>query len=158
MSDKSPASEEVVIKQYPNSTHWLEGNQVRAVGNLIVTNKRLVFLRQTVLTEKEIENTRKLSQEAGTERLIEFALSLHKKNFQVPLSSIVSAKLGFHFMFPSLKPCMRVSYKTASKKVKTLSFRFTLPFLKRLMLSEFPTLGWIRAINKAVKAQRRAAS
>ncbi len=154
MSDKPAASEEVVIKQYPNSTHLLEGDQVRAAGNLILTNKRLVFLRQTALTEKEVENLQKLSQKANTEELIQFALTLHKKNFQIPLSSIVSAKLGFYFIFPSLQWYMRLSYRTASKNVKTLSFRFTLPLFKRLLMSEFPTLGWTRAIRKAVKAQR----
>ena len=100
MPDKSSASKEVVIKEYPKSTHWLEGNQVRAVGNLVLTNRRLVFLRQTVISQKEVENLQKLSQEASTERLIQFALTLHKKNFQIPLSSIVSAKLGFLSIFP----------------------------------------------------------
>ena len=154
MKDENQASEEVVIKEYPKSTHWLEGRQIRAVGNLVLTNQRLVFLRQVLPSEKEIETLQKLSKEESTERLIQFAFTLHKKNFQTPLSSIVSAKLGLHFVFPSLQPYMRVSYRTASKKVKTLSFRFRLPLLKRLMMSEFPTLGWSRVINKAVKAQQ----
>jgi hypothetical protein len=157
MSDKPSASDEVVIKEYPNSTHLLEENQVRAAGNLVLTNKRLIFLRQTAFTEKEIQNLQRLSQEANTEKLIQFALTLHKKNFQIPLSSIVSAKLGSYFIFPSPQWYMRVAYKTASKKVKTVSFRFTLPLFKRLLMSEFPTLGWIRAIKKAVKAQRQTA-
>ena len=156
MSDKQSASEEVVIKESPNSTHLLEGNQVRAAGNLILTNRRLVFLRRVALTEKEIKNIQKLSQEVNQEKLIQFALTLHKKNFQIPLSSIVSAKLGSYFIFPSPPWHMRVAYRTASNKVKTINFRFTLPLFKRLLMSEFPTLGWISAINKAVKTERRA--
>ncbi len=157
MSGKSSASDETVIKEYPKSTHLLEGNQVRAVGNLILTNKRLVFLRQTVISEQELEKLQKLSNEANTEKLIQAALTLHKKNLQIPLSSIVSAKLSFLSGFPIPQSYMRVYYRTASKKVKTLSFRFTLPLLKRLLMSEFPTLDWVRTINKAVKAQRQTA-
>jgi len=161
MSGKSSASEEVVIKEYPNTTEWLDENQVKAVGNLILTNRRLVFLRRAVLSEKQIEDAQKLSREATAEQLIQFALTLHKKNLQVPLSSIVSARIGFQLMFqlifPSPKPYLRVSYKTGSRNIKTERFRFRLPLLKRMLMSEFPTLGWTRAINKAVKAQRRAA-
>ena len=152
--DKATAAEEVVIKEYPKSTHWLEGNQVRAVGNLVLTNRRLVFLRQVFLNPKELENLQRLSQEGSTEQLIQAGLSLHKKNFQVPLPSIVSAKLGVYFAFPFPQTYLRIYYRTASKKVKTLSFRFRLPPLKRLLASDFPTLEWIRAINKAVKSQR----
>ena len=157
MSDISQASDEVVIKEFPKSTYLLDGKQVIAAGNLILTNKRLVFLRQIVLTEKEIENLQNLQQEANTERLMQFALGLHKKNLQIPLSSIVSAKLGSYFRFPILKPCMRLSHRTASSKVKTLTFWFNPPFLKQMLMSEFPTLAWIRAIKKAVKVQRRTA-
>jgi hypothetical protein len=145
MSDKSSASEEVVIKEYPNLTLWLDGNQVRTAGNLILTNKRLVFLRQTALSEKEVESLQKLSQEAITEQ-------------QTSLPTIISAKLSFHSGFPVPQSYMRVYYKTGGKNVKTLSFRFTLPLLKRLLMSEFPTLDWVRAINKAVKAHSSRAA
>jgi len=153
MKDENRASEEVVIKEYPKSTQWLEGRQVTAVGNLVLTNERLVFLRQVVLSEKEIETLQQLSKESTASELIQFALNLHKKNFQLPLSSIVSVKMGLYSVLP-LRPCLRVYYKSASKKEKTASFLFTLPLLKRLLMSEFPTLGWVRAIKKAVKAQK----
>ena len=156
MNDEQAASEEVVMKEYPEYTYWLEGNQIRAVGNLILTNERLVFLRQVVLSEKEVETIQEISKESTTEKLLQYALTLHKKNFQIPLSSIASAKLGLVSFFP-LRPCLRVYYRSAGKKVKTMSFMFTLPVLKRLMMSEFPTLGWVRAIKKAVKAQQRTA-
>jgi hypothetical protein len=156
MQGEHPASEEVVIKEYPNSTRWLDGGQVRAAGNLILTDERLVFVRQVPLSQKEIETLQQVSSEGTTSDLIRFALKLHKKNFQLPLSSIVSVKLGLCSIFPVPQPCMRISYKTAGKNVKTLSFWFRLPLFKRLLMSEFPTLDWIRAIKKAVKAQRRA--
>ena len=154
MADEQTTSTEVVIKEYPRSTLLLDGRQVRAVGNLVLTNERLAFLRTVVPSEKEMATLQKLSTEGTASQLIQYALKLHKKNFQLPLSSIVSVKLGFHSFFPFPQPCLRVSHKTASKKINTLSFKFTLSFLKRLLMSEFPTLDWIRAIKKAVKAQR----
>ena len=52
---------------------------------------------------------------------------------------------------------LRVDYVTGSKKIKSLGFMFTQPLIKRLMMSEFPTLGWKNAINKALKNKRKAA-
>ena len=153
MGRSEPASEEAVIKEHRHATYWLEGKQVRAAGNLILTNQRLVFLRQVTLTEKQTQEIQRLAQEATTSELVQFALKLHKKNFQLPLSSIVTAKMGLLSVFP-LRPCLHVYYQSAGKKTKTLSFMFTLPLLKRLLLSEFPTLGWISAVKKAVKAKK----
>ena len=158
MADKPSASEEVVIREYPKSTLWLDGYQVRATGNLILSNRRLIFIRQTVLNEEQVEYLQKNSQKSNTEQLIHFAFALHKKNFQTPLSSIVSARLRFQPGFPFPQSYMRVSYRTAGKNVKTISFRFTVPLFKRLLMSEFPTLDWVRVINKAVKAEQRTGS
>jgi len=154
MGTHQPASEEAVIKEHRHATYWLEGKQVRAAGNLILTNQRLVFLRQVNPTEKQTQEIQRLAQEAATSELVQFALKLHKKNLQLPLSSIVTAKMGLLSVFP-LRPCLHVYYQSASKKTKTLSFMFTLPFLKRLMLTDFPTIGWVNAIKKAVKAERK---
>jgi len=158
MKDKQPVSKEVIIKEYPKSTHWLEGNQVKAIGNLILTNERLIFLNQIILTQEEVEYLQKFSKEATTERLIQLTLTLHKKNFQLPLSSIVSLKMGLYSILP-LRPCLRISYRSEKKKkkIKTVSFMFTLPLLKRLLMSEFPTLGWVRDVKKAVKAKQSTA-
>lgn len=154
MTSHQQASKEVVIKEHPHGTYWLEGNQVRAVGNLLLTNQRLVFLRQVNLTETQTKEIQRLAREAKTSELVQFALKLHKKNFQLPLSSIVTAKMGLLSIFP-VRPYLRVYYQSASKNTKTLSFMFTLPFLKRLLLTDFPTIGWINAIKRAVKAEQK---
>ena len=154
MSNSQSASEETVVKEHPHGTYWLEGKQVRAMGNLILTNQRLVFLRQVTLTEKQAQEIQRLAKEATTSEVVQFALKLHKKNFQLPLSSIVTAKMGLLSVFP-IRPYLRVYYQSASKKTKTLGFVFTLPFLKRLLLSDFPTIGWVNAIKKAAKAERK---
>ena len=154
MGNHQPASEEFVIKEYPRSTLWLEGKLVRAAGNLVLTNQRLVFLKQVTLNENQTAEIQRLIQEASARELIQFALKLHKKNFHLPLSSIVTAKMGLLSIFP-LRPYLRVYYMSAGKKTKTVSFMFTLPFLKRLLLSDFPTLGWVNAIKKTVKVERK---
>jgi len=157
MDDQKPSSEEIVVKEYPNSTYWLEDRQVKAAGNLILTSQRLVFLKQVALSEKQAEEIRRLATEATTSELIQFALKLNKKNFQLPLSSIVTARMGLLSYFP-IRPYLSVHYLSAGKKMKTLDFMFTLPLLKRLMLSEFPTLGWRSAIRSAVKKEQKRSS
>lgn len=157
MDNQKPASEEIVVKEYPNATYWLEGRLVKAAGNLILTSQRLVFLKQVEMSEKQAEEIRRLATESTTSELIQFALKLNKKNFQLPISSIVTAKMGLLSYFP-IRPYLSVHYLSVNKKMKTLDFMFTLPLLKRLMMSEFPTLGWRNAIKKAVKKEKKRSS
>ena len=156
MKDKQPLPEEAVIKEYPNVTLWLDGKQVRAQGNLILTNRRLVFLRQVAPSQKKLETLQQLSHEASTEKTIQFALSLHKKNFQIPLSSVICARLKLYSLLPFPQMYLSLNYKTSSNRVKTENFRFWQSPLKRLAMSEFPTLERVRAINKATIAHRAA--
>ncbi len=156
MKDEQLASEEVVLKEYPRSTHWLEGRQVIGVGNLILTNERLVFLHRAALTEEELEYLRKFSQKATTNRMIDLAFTLHKKNFQFPLSSVVSARAGLYSILPFPRPCLRISYRSERKKkemkIKTVSFMFTIPLLKGFFQLEITTvMGWVWIIRKAVR-------
>ena len=151
-----PASEETVVREYPNSTYLLEDSYTVVPGNLVLTNKRLIFLRRTSLSDKEMEELRKVAQENNTERMLQFGIGLHKKNLQIPLSSVVAARLKFQIAFPFVpRPYMRLDYRSPGKKEKSLSFSFRASFFKRLMMSEFPTLDWIRAIRKAVKKYRK---
>jgi len=147
-------STETVIKQFPNTTHLVEGGEVRAAGNLILTDQRLLFLRQVILSQKQAQEIQELAKESTTSELIQYSLKLHKKNFHLPLSSIVSAKMGLLSIIP-IRPCLRLHYLSSSKKTRALTFVFTLPLLKRLMLSEFPTISWIQAIRKSVKTERK---
>jgi len=147
-------STEAVIKQFPNTTYLVEGGEVRSAGNLILTDRRLLFLKQVNLSQKQVQEIQELVKESTTGKIIQYSLKLHKKNFQLPLSSIVSAKMGLLSIIP-LRPCLRVQYLSASKKIRILTFVFTLPLLKRLMLSEFPTLSWMQTIRKAIKAERK---
>ena len=160
MKDEQLGSEEVVIKEYPHSTRWLEGQQVIGVGNLILTNERLVFLHRVPLDEEELEYLQKFSKQATTSRMIDLALTLHKKNFQVPLSSVISVKTGLYSILPFPRPCLHISYRSEKKKkIKTISFMFTIPLWKGWFQLEITTVKtWGRIIREAVRYKQSTTS
>ena len=154
MNDEQPASTEVVIKEYPNSTRWLEGGQVIGAGNLILTSERLVFLHQIPISGEEVERFRKLSGKITTKEMIDLALSFHKKNFQVSLSTVTSVKTGIYSLLPLPRPCLRVFYKSSKKDMTTkrLAFMFTIPLWKGWFQLEITTvMTWVKAINRALE-------
>ena len=159
MNNEHQPSGEAVLKEYPRSTRWMEEKQVIGAGNLILTTERLIFLHQVALTEKQSEHVRKLSEEATTSKLIDHALTLHKNNFQFPLSSITKAKTGLFSILPFPRPCLRISYISGKKKkMKTVSFMFTIPLLKGFFQTEFATVkAWVLLINKAVRQKQMGA-
>ncbi|MFC1870421.1 hypothetical protein ACFLYE_04050 [Chloroflexota bacterium] len=77
MENEKPAAKEFIIKEYPKTTYWLDGKLVRAIGNLILTNERLVFLRQVFLSPEQTTSMQKIIQEGHTSELLQFALRLH---------------------------------------------------------------------------------
>ena len=160
MKDEQLASEEVVLKEYPRYTHRMEGQQVIGVGNLILTNERLVFLNRVPLNEEEVEYLQKFSGKATTKRTIDLALTLHKKNFQVPLSSVISVKTGLYSILPFPRPCLRISYRSEKKKkIKTISFMFTMPLWKGWFQLEITTIkAWGRIIKEAVRYKQSTTS
>lgn len=155
MTDKQTESKEVVLREYPKTSYLLDGDRIQAAGNLVLTNERLIFLRQVpALSDEQIKTAQEIAQD--TTKLLQFGLSLHKKNFQLPLGDIAAARIGMLSYFP-VRAYLRVDYLTGSKKIKSLGFMFTQPLIKRLMMSDFPTLGWKNTINRALKNKRKAA-
>ena len=158
MDEKPKAvAEEIVVKEYPNSTRWLDGQQVIGAGNLILTSERLLFIHQVPLDEEDLERLQKLSGKMTASRMLDLALSLHKKNFQVLLSSVISVKTGLYSILPLPRPCLRIFYINEKKKGKTneLTFMFTIPLLKGFFQFEITTVqGWVWIIRKAVKRKQ----
>ena len=131
----------------------MEGQQDIAVGNLILTSERLVFLHLIYLNDEKKESLHKLSERATNREMLNHALSLHKKNFQVSLSSVTSVKTGWHSFLPLPRFCLRISYRSEKKKkVKTLTFIFTIPLWKGWFQLEITTVMlWVRLIKTAVR-------
>ena len=147
---------EVVLKEYPNSTRWIKGQLVIGVGNLILTNERLVFLHGVELSPRQIAYIRKLSETGNTNKVIDYALTLHKKNFEVPLSSVISANMSRYCILPFPRPYLRINYRGGSReKEKTLGFMFTISLLKGFYQLEFSMVWiWVRIIRKALRAKK----
>ena len=153
-------SEEFVIKEYPNSTRWLEGQRIIGVGNLILTNERLVFLNQVNLNEEETKKFQELSKVTSTNKLIDIALSIHRMNFQVPLSSLIFVKMGLYSLLPFPRPCLRISYQSQKKKrqINIASFMFTISLLRGFFQLEVITVWiWVKLIRKAMRARKLTA-
>ncbi len=154
MNDKRLASGEMVLKEYPYSTRWLEGQQVIGVGNLVLTNERIVFLHQVELSDGEMERLRKLPEKLTAKEMIDYGLSLHKNNFQFSLSSVTQVKTGLHSLLPFPRPCLRIFYRSGKTKkdIRTVSFMFTIPLLKGFFQLEITTVwAWVMFINKALR-------
>lgn len=147
-----PAKEQT-IKEYPNVTYWLEGRQVLGWGNLILTNERLLFLnRIPELPDWQAEQARKLSAEGDFSKMVDFTLKLHKKNFQIPLSSITVVRMGVFTYIPLPKLCLRIQYLTPKRNQAETGFWFRIPILKGFVEIELQlVLGWIFSIKSAVK-------
>lgn len=150
--------DEVVIKEYPNSTRWIEGKKLLGIGNLVLTSQRLVFLNRMVLAEKQMEHIQKLSEEDIVKESLEYALTLHKKNFEIPLATVLSVKTKVFAFLPFPRFYLRVSYTNVKKgNTKIASFLFTIPLLKGLFQTEIGiTKGWESAIKRALRQKRRA--
>ena len=147
---------EAVLKEYPNSTRWMKGQLVVGVGNLILTNERLIFLHGVDLTPRQIAHVKKLSEAGNTSKVIDYALTLHKKNFEVPLSSVISVNMRRYCLLPFPRPYLGISYRGGSKeKEKTLSFMFTISLLKGFYQLEFTIVwAWARLIRRAMMAKQ----
>ena len=155
MKSESPAYGEAVLKEYPNSTRWIDGRRLLGEGNLILTNERLVFLNRVVLSERQAEKVEELEGAPITE-ILDFALTLHKKNFQIPLSSIMAADRHRFALLPLPRYLLRVTYQGGRRQIeKTLSFIFTIPVLKGFFQLEITVvMGWVRMIRKMLKAKQ----
>lgn len=151
MAEKLQTSEESVIREYPNTTRWLEGQLILGAGNLILTTERLVFLNQVSIKEKQAQKLQELS-EATTNRVLDYALTLHKNNFQIPLRAVTSARVGIFAYFPFPRFCLRIDYRSDRKQIETASFMFTISILRGFYQLEIGiVMSWASAIKKVMK-------
>ena len=152
VNSSTPASEEMVLKEYPRFTQWIEGKKVMGAGNLILTNRRLIFLHQLPLDEEDLERLRRLSERTTTSQMLDFARTLYNNNFQVWLYSIVSVKTGLYSPLPFPRFCLRINYTDKKGKVQKLTFMFTIPLWRGWFQLEITTvMAWVQFIRRAMK-------
>jgi amino acid transporter len=157
MGNKSSSTEERVFKEYPNLSLWLQGNMAQGAGNLILTAERLIFLNRVALEEWQLEKVQQLSREGDFDKVVEFSLKLHKKNFQILLSDVTNVRMGLFSLLPLPRLCMRIQHLTKKDNLVETSFGFRIPLLKGLVELEITlVMGWITAVKTAVKRRQQA--
>ena len=157
MNIKQASTDELVVKEYPRYTRWFDGQLEIGIGNLILTSERLIFLHLVHVTDEKQESLQRLSEKATTTEMLNQAIGLHKKNFQVPLSAITSVKSSLHSILPFPRFCLRISHRSDKKRhtEKTLTFMFTIPLWKGWFQLEITTVMlWVRLIKTAMRAAR----
>lgn len=145
------AGEEIIIRQHRRWTHLLEKRKTVGQGSLILTDRRLLFLHRVEDSPEIKASIRKLA-DAPMAAVLDHALSLHKKSFQIPLSAIVRVEVGTFAGFPLPHFFLWLSYlKGRNNIVHEVSFQFTT--IQRGIFFEpqlITDLGWKRAIQKTI--------
>lgn len=147
---------EIIIRQHPHWTYVIEGRRGRAMGNLVLTNRRLLFLHKIEASPSVSASIRKLA-DAPIDTVLDHALTLHKNCFQVPLSSITRIGIGAFIRFPFPYFYLKVSYRRGNKKaIQITNFQFrrkkTDILLHPQIVSDW---GWMRVIRRTLKETAR---
>lgn len=159
MQNNSPArpdsEAEVILKEHRRWTRWIRGSQNLGEGNLTLTNRRLLFLYRITSSPEVAANIQRL-KDTPVEDVLNYALTLHKNNFQIPLSSVVKVGVGFYLRFLLPHFHLRVSYLEAKKKVpRTFAFQFRRPMLEVLLRPQIIEVWtWAGAIKRAIRGQK----
>jgi hypothetical protein len=149
-------SGEVIIRQHRRWTRWLESGLTVSDGNLILTNRRLLFLHR-IGPSAEVSSSIKRLADAPMEVVLDHALTMHKNCLEIPLGSISRVGIGAFVRFPFPVFYLAVSYLKGKKGVSSLAaFQFRWP---RMEIMLHPQLiadwGWVRAIRRAKQLASR---
>ena len=142
---------EKVIREHRRWTRWLESQTIAREGNLVLTNRRLLYLNRIAPDEAVSANIKKLA-DSPMETVLNYAFTLNQKNFQIPLSEIRRIGVGIFTLYPYPRFCLTVSYLPNSRsKQKTVAFQFrdvTSKSIFKLQLAE--DYRWAKAIKQAI--------
>lgn len=146
------AKSEVIIRQHRHWTHRVESLRVVGQGNLVLTNRRLLFLHKIEASPEVGASIKKLA-DAPIETVLDHALTLHKGCLQIPLASIARVGIGAVSGFPFPHFCLTVSYYEGKKRnPRVVAFQFKRPksvvFQSPQIISD---IRWRKAILRAMK-------
>jgi len=143
---------EKIIKEHRKWTQWIETPRALRLGNLVLTNRRLIFLHIIESSPEVKENIKKLA-DAPIESVLNYAYTLNNKNFQIPLSNVIGLKLGAYNWTPIPHFCLSIIF--VDRKYLTnrmVSFQFIRPYKQTILKPQFMlVMDWIRAIKQAIK-------
>jgi hypothetical protein len=153
MLPQNKDDKEIIIRQFRRYTRWISGTKTLGQGTLILTNQRLIFLHR-IKSSPEVTAAIEALSKAPMAEVLDHALTLDRENFQIPLSSVVSAGTGIFYQFPFPHFCLNVVYfRSAKKKLTTyaVSFQFLRPGVDMILHPQFAMdRAWGIAIKSAV--------
>lgn len=149
---KQNTEAEKILKEHRRWTHWIENRHTMRLGNMILTNRRLIFLHKIQSSPDIKENIRKLA-DVPIETVLNYALTLNRNNFQIPLSSIISAGIGTFNWTPFPHVCLTVTYFDGKHNTRSsASFQFIRPIKQTILKPQIvAVIGWIRATKQAIR-------
>ena len=142
---------EKIIKEHRKWTQWIETPRKLRLGNLVVTNRRLIFLNIITSSPEVTANIRKLA-DSPTEQVLNYAYTLNRDNFQIPLSSIMGLKIGAYNWTPIPHICLTIVFVDKHAATRMAAFQFIRPYKQTLLKPQIMlVIDWIREIKKAIK-------
>jgi hypothetical protein len=143
---------ERTLKEHRHWTQWIENPRAMRLGSLVLTNRRLIFLHKIQSSPDVKDNIKKLA-DAPTETVLNYALTLNRSNFQIPLSSIGNVRIGAFNCNPLPHICLTVTYFDGKCPTsKRASFQFIRPIKQTILNPQIVVdIGWARTIKQAMK-------
>ncbi len=143
---------ERIIKEHRRWTQWVQNSRRMWLGNLVLTNRRLMFLHKIESSDSVKSNIKRLA-DAPMETVLNYAFTLNPNNFQIPLNSIINATIGVYKIDPFPHMCLTVTfYDKRLQGPNRVSFQFIRPlketFLKPQIVVDW---GWGKTIRQTVK-------
>ncbi len=149
---KQNTEAERIIKEHRHWTQWIKNPRAMELGNLVLTNRRLIFLHKIQSSPDVKDNIQKLA-DAPMETVLNYAFTLNRNNFQIPLSSIGNVRIGAFNWNPFPHVCLTVIYFDGKHpSSKSSSFQFIRPIKQTILKPQIVVgIGWVRAINQVIK-------
>ena len=149
-------SKETIIRQHRHWTRWLATRRTLDEGNLVLTNRRLLFLHRIESSPDVTESIRRLA-DAPIETVLDHALTLHKNCFQIHLQDITRVGIGVFMRFLSPSFYLSVTYRKGKKQTLYIAdFQFLRPKTKISFIPQIiQDFFWMNAIKQA---KRKSAS
>jgi len=146
------AEPEAIIKEHRKWTQWIQTPRKLRLGNLVLTNRRLIFLN-IIQSGPEVEASIRKLADAPMETVLNHAFKMNNDNFQMPLSAVAGLKIGAYNWTPIPHFCLSIVYfDGSSPRSRMAAFQFIRPYKQTILKPQIVLLfEWIRTIKKAIQ-------